>query len=142
VNVRVFAFNHCRCVSGPEWYSDPADTLWFVLESAVVGIFTVEFLIRLATTPSYLGFAKNIMNWIDFLAIAPYYIELMVDGGTGPFSAVRVVRLTRVFRIFKLGRYSADFKVHHCLCFLHIVSLSLSLSLSLCFCVCVSCLCV
>mmetsp|Transcript_49613 Transcript_49613/g.124745 ORF Transcript_49613/g.124745 Transcript_49613/m.124745 type:complete len:390 (+) Transcript_49613:192-1361(+) len=94
----------------PPWYSDPADTLWFVFESVVVGIFTVEFLIRLATTPSYLGFLKNIMNWIDFLAIFPYYIELMVDGGTGPFSAVRVVRLTRVFRIFKLGRYSADFK--------------------------------
>lgn len=48
------------------------------------------------------------LNWVDFLAIAPYYVELVLPGGPG-LAWVRVLRLTRIFRLFKLGRYQEGF---------------------------------
>ena len=46
----------------------------------------------------------GVLNWVDFLAIAPYYIELFISGAPG-LAWIRVIRLTRVFRVFKVGRF-------------------------------------
>mmetsp|Transcript_3701 Transcript_3701/g.13078 ORF Transcript_3701/g.13078 Transcript_3701/m.13078 type:complete len:411 (-) Transcript_3701:715-1947(-) len=81
---------------------------FFYIETVVVIIFTIEFLGRLITCPSKVQFAKGWLNWVDFLAIAPYYVELVVPGGPG-LAWVRVLRLTRIFRLFKLGRYQEGF---------------------------------
>lgn len=81
---------------------------FFYIETVVVLIFTVEFLARLITCPSKVQFAKGWLNWVDFLAIAPYYVELVLPGGPG-LAWVRVLRLTRIFRLFKLGRYQEGF---------------------------------
>eukprot|EP00935_MAST-01C_sp_MAST-1C-sp1_P000922 g922.t1 len=47
------------------------------------------------------------MNLVDFVSIAPFYIEKMVssEGGVG-LTFFRVLRLARVFRIFKMGKYA------------------------------------
>ena len=55
------------------------------------------------------------MNFIDFIAIVPWYIEAVQkatqsngsgeSGDGGGSAAIRVVRLFRVFRIFKISRY-------------------------------------
>ena len=47
------------------------------------------------------------MNIVDFLAIAPFYVELMLVGSpSGSSSAIlRILRLIRVFRVFKVSRY-------------------------------------
>ena len=49
------------------------------------------------------------MNWVDLLAIFPFYLELGIgslSGGVGAFSVFRVIRLVRVFRVFKMGKAS------------------------------------
>jgi len=52
------------------------------------------------------------MNILDFLAILPFYLELILNrAGLTGLRVVRIVRLTRVFRIFKLSRYSMGLKV-------------------------------
>ena len=55
--------------------------------------FTVDFVVRLATCPSFFDFRTDVMNWIDFVAIVPYYVELLFDllgldsGAVWPLSA-------------------------------------------------------
>jgi hypothetical protein len=50
------------------------------------------------------------MNLIDFIAIFPFYLELLFDSGSG-LAVFRIIRLARVFRIFKLGKYNEGMKM-------------------------------
>ena len=49
-------------------------------------------------------YATKTLNLIDLLAVAPYYVTLFTDAEGLGF--LRVLRLARVLRIFKLGKYS------------------------------------
>eukprot|EP00937_MAST-01D_sp_MAST-1D-sp2_P003058 g3058.t1 len=53
-----------------------------------------------------LRYALQPMNVIDFLAIAPFFIELALGGGGSQLQVVRVLRLARVLRLFKLGKHN------------------------------------
>ena len=44
------------------------------------------------------------MNLIDLLAILPYYLGLILQSAGGTLSVFRILRLTRVLRIFKLAK--------------------------------------
>ena len=93
-------------------------------ETFAVGIFTIEYLVRIMSCPRVRAFFFAPLNLIDLLAIAPYYITLIIAMAAGlqPWSEganavasftvlLRTLRLFRVFRIFKLGRYSAGMQV-------------------------------
>ena len=60
------------------------------------------------------------MNWIDFLAIIPFYISLAysqrntsrdTSNGNAEVEMLLVLRLIRIFRIFKLSRHSTDLQI-------------------------------
>jgi hypothetical protein len=54
-----------------------------------------------------LQYALQPLNVVDLLAIAPFYIEKAMGGGGGSeLAVVRVLRLARVLRIFKMGKHS------------------------------------
>lgn len=56
-------------------------------------------------------FVKQPMNIIDILAVAPFYIELLLaDDGSG-LVALRVLRLCRLLRVLKLNKYNAAFGI-------------------------------
>ena len=83
------------------------DPSWDAIEKITIFIFTGEFLIRLACCPSYKAFFLTFMNWVDIIAILPFYIELMIgDSATATSAGVlRIARLVRIFRVFKVSRY-------------------------------------
>ena len=62
---------------------------------------------RAPQTPNKLIFCKGFANWIDLIAIVPFYVSQAADGDAlAAFSVFRVVRLVRVFRVFKMGKSS------------------------------------
>lgn len=83
-----------------------------------VMIFTVEYIIRIWTCTVKKKYAHpvwgrikyvfSIEAIIDLLAIMPFYLPLIV-----PVNALflRILRLFRLLRIFKLGRYSTAFQM-------------------------------
>ena len=89
-------------------YSHP----WFGLELSCVVWFTIEYIIRLVSSPDKLQFMKSILNIIDLLAVLPYFVILPIKTvHSTPLSVLRVARLVRVFRIFKLSRHSLGLQI-------------------------------
>ncbi|KAM9814714.1 shaker-related potassium channel tsha2-like [Syngnathus typhle] len=96
-------------------FTDP----FFMVETLCIVWFSFEFTMRFLSCPSKAAFFKNIMNIIDVVAIAPYFITLGLDlaehQGSSQQAAslaiLRVIRLVRVFRIFKLSRHSKGLQI-------------------------------
>lgn len=85
---------------------------WFLLELAFNTWFTIEYLVRLFTSPNKCHFFTSILNVIDLVAIAPFYVTLLLDKSkTSSVAALRILRIVRVFRIFKLSRYSKSLQI-------------------------------
>jgi len=89
-----------------------------VFELVSVLIFSVEYVLRLATCTvdnaykrpviGRLRFATRGMLIVDLLAILPFYIALLVPAARAlDLRVLRAIRLMRIFRLFKLGRYSS-----------------------------------
>ena len=96
-----------------------------IIEAIVLAIFSIDYVIRLVLTYD-LRFASLLfslirrvqrscrlfwflspMNLIDFVAIAPFFIELALESTGTNISALvvlRVLRLLRVMRILKLAK--------------------------------------
>eukprot|EP01012_Entosiphon_sulcatum_P002661 TRINITY_DN10591_c0_g1_i1.p1 TRINITY_DN10591_c0_g1~~TRINITY_DN10591_c0_g1_i1.p1 ORF type:complete len:686 (+),score=88.28 TRINITY_DN10591_c0_g1_i1:43-2058(+) len=81
------------------------------IEIACICFFTLEFLVRLWSTPQRTAFFTSALNIVDLLAIIPFYLQLIISS---VFHAnhlkllvfLRALRLTRVLRVLKLGRYN------------------------------------
>lgn len=71
------------------WY----DTYIHSFEKFILVIFTLEFVARLLSAISLKDFVKHPSNWIDLLAIAPFYF--WIDDAV-------ILRLFRILRIFKV----------------------------------------
>ena len=76
--------------------------LLYVLEMAVVIIFTVEYALRIYVADRKLAYVFSLLGLIDLLAILPFYILL----GGADSRAVRAMRLLRIARTLKLIRYN------------------------------------
>ena len=97
-----------------------------IIEMLYMSWFTLEFIIRLFSCPDKLIFFKKAMNWIDLLAIVPYYITISMyvvqisadsvatkaDNASDVrriaqfIRLLRIVKTLRIIRIFKLARHS------------------------------------
>ena len=74
--------------------------LWWA-EVVTVGVFTVEYLLRIAVADRKLGFIFSFYGLVDLLAILPFYVASGMD-----LRAIRIFRLLRLFRAVKMVRYS------------------------------------
>jgi hypothetical protein len=132
--VSIVAFN---LQTMPELREVISGNAWYVLECFCTIVFTCEYVVRLSVcTEGGVSMKKWIVepsNMCDFLAIVPFYVELLryipdprpVDEsgekrfsmGMGGVSSgqvmktFRLVRLFRLFRILKLGRYSSGMQL-------------------------------
>ncbi|XP_066511153.1 potassium voltage-gated channel subfamily V member 2-like [Hoplias malabaricus] len=95
------------------------------IETICVFFFTVEYLLRLISTPHLCNFAKSALNIVDLFAILPQYMQAALEqfesGENGKHAAdmntvgrvgqvLRVMRLLRIFRILKLARHSTGLR--------------------------------
>ena len=99
------------------YHDDPNWQSWYrFLEPLTVGIFTVEYLIRLYAIGAHatyrhkglygrLQWAVTFYPLVDLLSIAPYYIDLVTPGDIMPTTFFRTFRLLRLFRLFKAGKF-------------------------------------
>ncbi len=81
-----------------------------VLEWIFTVTFTVEYLLRIWCARRRLRYVTSFYGIVDFLAIMPTYLSLIVPA-SHTLLTVRALRLLRIFRIFKLGRYMAEASV-------------------------------
>lgn len=113
--------------------AEQAASPWPILEHVemlCIAFFTLEFLLRLASTPDLRRFARSALNLVDLVAILPLYLQLLLECVTsedqqhGKGSSrehdlqtvgkvgqvLRVMRLMRIFRILKLARHSTGLR--------------------------------
>lgn len=103
------------CLESVPYFQDQSSSQYKTLYYAdiiCVAWFTLEFVIRLIFCPKKLQFFKKPMNWIDFGAIVPFYLNLFISqSDIKTMVVLRVVRLIRIFRIFKLSRHSYGLQI-------------------------------
>ena len=75
-----------------------------VSEAVIVGLFTVEYALRIMTTDNKWSYVRSFYGFIDLVALLPFYLSLASIGFD--LRAVRALRLLRVFRVFKVARYN------------------------------------
>ncbi|XP_077127210.1 potassium voltage-gated channel subfamily V member 1 [Ranitomeya variabilis] len=88
-----------------------------VLEYICVSWFTVELVLRFLCVKDKCRFMRSVVNIIDFIAILPFYITLVVESCFGESTdlenvgrIVQILRLLRSLRMLKLGRHSTGLK--------------------------------
>ena len=67
-------------------------------------LFTVEYVLRLASARNARRYATSFFGFIDLLAILPTYLSVLVPGGQG-LAVIRILRVLRVFRVLKLAQF-------------------------------------
>ncbi len=72
-----------------------------IAELVIVGLFTVEYLLRVLVADRRRGFIFSFYGVVDLLAILPVYLGTGVD-----LRSIRAVRLIRLVRLLKIVRYS------------------------------------
>ncbi|XP_076468919.1 potassium voltage-gated channel subfamily A member 7-like isoform X2 [Babylonia areolata] len=89
----------------------------FLTETCCIAYFVIELALRLIVSPSKLVFFRAAINWIDLIAIAPYFVLLIINFVSGDCkagnksSALSVLRVLRVVRILKLSKHSEGLKI-------------------------------
>lgn len=74
------------------------------LEWVLTGLFTVEYVLRLAVVRRPSRYAASFFGIVDLLAILPTYLSVLLPGSQS-LVTIRAIRLLRIFRIFKLARF-------------------------------------
>lgn len=84
----------------------------FIIQSICVAYFTLEYIWRFLSTPSYRRFFLSFLNWIDLAAILPYYVFLMLasirnyeNDNIISFYGLRILLFIRAMKLYLvLGR--------------------------------------
>ncbi|KAL4005060.1 hypothetical protein ACER0C_004773 [Sarotherodon galilaeus] len=98
------------------------------VETLCITFFTLEYLLRLISTPDLKCFGRSMLNTVDLIAILPHYLQMILEcfedkdihvhsgdietvarvGKVG--QVLRIMRLMRIFRILKLARHSTGLR--------------------------------
>lgn len=81
---------------------------WFSrIELLTTVLFSIEYLLRLWSSPKPLHYASSFYGLIDLLSILPFYLAIVLPG-TGSLAILRSLRLLRIFRVLKLSRFLVE----------------------------------
>jgi voltage-gated potassium channel len=78
------------------------------IEVITVGVFSIEYLLRLLVADSKPRFVFSFFGLVDLLAILPFYLAIGLD-----LRSIRALRFLRLFRAFKMARYSKAIQRFH-----------------------------
>lgn len=78
--------------------------VFFYAEWIFTILFTVEYLLRVYSSPNRKRYVLSFYGIVDLLALLPSYISLFFVG-TQYLLVVRILRILRIFRVFKLKSY-------------------------------------
>ena len=82
--------------------------LWlFRLEWLFTLLFSLEYLMRIYSSPKPLHYVFSFYGLVDLLSIVPTYLALFVPGASY-WLVVRLLRVLRVFRVLRLVRYLSE----------------------------------
>lgn len=90
----------------PSYRAKYAD-LYHAIEWGFTILFTIEYILRLISVQRPLHYAFSFYGIIDFLAIVPTYLSLII-AGTQYLIVIRVLRVLRVFRVLKMAHYVGE----------------------------------
>lgn len=81
-----------------------------IAEAIILGAFTLEYVLRIATAPRKMQWALRPMNMVDFVAVFPSYLEIVLHTFANTSSVrvlrlIRILRFSRVLRAFKLFKF-------------------------------------
>lgn len=77
------------------------------IEYVLTGIFTIEYIVRIAVCPKPSKYIFSFWGIIDVMSVLPTYLSLFFFG-FHYLLIVRIFRLLRVFRILKLVRFNKE----------------------------------
>jgi hypothetical protein len=60
-----------------------SEELLFFLTASAEALFTAELIARLASCPSWPRFAVSLLNWVDILAVVPFYLGWFLSPAAG-----------------------------------------------------------
>lgn len=75
--------------------------LFGILEWMFTIIFTVEYLLRIYSSPRPIRYMTSFFGIIDFITVIPTYVAVIFSGAHA-FLVLRVLRVLRIFRLLKL----------------------------------------
>lgn len=80
---------------------------WFIMECIWILWFTLELILRFAFAPNRIRFLFSPFGLVDMVAVLPFYLTLFLqsDSGATSFAVLRILRVGRCLRLFKLSRY-------------------------------------
>ncbi|CAF2761178.1 unnamed protein product [Rotaria sp. Silwood2] len=88
-----------------------------LIQIICIGFFTLELILRLLSTPSLSKYFKSFMNWIDILAIVPFYVNIIINfadqshnHSVSIYNSLALLRVLRCARIFKFYRVFKNIK--------------------------------
>lgn len=98
------------------------------VEIVTIMFFTLEYLVRLASTPNIRVFLKSGLNFVDMIAVVPYFMQIVFEAVSDAEDVnaqedlktmarvskishvLKIVKLLRIFRILKLARHSTGMR--------------------------------
>lgn len=97
----------------------PFQGIWFLLETIFIVYFTVEYILRVISTPNRRLFTTSFFGIVDLVCVLPYYMTLALslsgsDINTGIrriLAPIRILRLFQVGRILKSSKYSTALQI-------------------------------
>ena len=84
-----------------------------IVDKVAVGIFSLEYLTRLLCCPRKFVFFIQPMNFVDFIALLPFYVSLVLEGLENyeiigkAGKMIRLMKVMRILRVYKLFRHFA-----------------------------------
>ncbi len=77
---------------------------FYSIEWIVTFLFTIEYILRIASLQKPLSYVFSFMGIVDLLSLLPTYLGLLVDG-TESLMVIRSIRFLRIFRVLRLSRF-------------------------------------